>query len=145
MRFVRNVVVVIHLLQIALKPFENYVLRICWHGFHFVNFFLVFFYFRGVLPDLVSAFGVIGKDLFYSSCPDNSLRLLVYLRLVSWFYYCGGLSTHRRFFDTILLLFKNFFAFFADLWFELWTFLIFFFQAKSQLVESLGFKFYLVC
>jgi hypothetical protein len=144
-RFIRNVVVVIHLLQIAFESFENDVLRICWHWLHFFNFILVFFCFRGVLPDLVSTFGVIGKNFFYSSCSNNRLRRLVNLRLVSWLYYCGGLSTHWRFFYTILFLLKNFFAFFADLWFELRTFLIFFFQAKSQLVESLGFEFYLVC
>ena len=137
---------VIHLLQVAFESFENDVLRICWHRLHFWDFLLVFFYFRRVYLNLISAFGIVGKDIFYFRGPDNRLWLLIDLGLVSWLLCYRGLSILGRFFtDLVLFLFQNFLAFLADLRLELWSFLVFFFKPESQSVESLGFKFYLIC
>lgn len=99
-RFIRNVVVVIHLLQVAFKSFENYVLRISWHWLYFFHFLQIILHPGVVLLDLVSAFGVVSQDVFYFSWSNDGLWALVDLRLVGWLDNFGGLSAHWRLFDT---------------------------------------------
>jgi len=141
--FVCNIVVVINLLQVALKSFENDILRIFWHWLHFRNPLLIFFYFMCVFFILISSFCVIGKDVFYFRSPDNRLGQLVDLRSVSWLR-CFCRSPMCRLVFSVLFLFDNLFAFFVDLGLELWSFCVFLFKLESKLVISLGFIFYLV-